>query len=310
MAAMSASPSQEKEMIRAACSHPQFIAIIYDMIHTLSNYRIINKDTSERGYLPEHTTTLIGGAAFILHAYEQNGRSMQRMQGVPQTSDIDIAIWYNNVIEDAAEFTAKNKLMESNVRTLFSYPDIINTFHRVMRTFGRSAIQTFNIEVPASTTYVNRTTTIKINFIMNGHRVPVVDLAIKNAIYSQPTERNVRTIPVEQNITHTDQTNTTFLTIFNKQVRVPTLERFIEQQQFAIEAVRDRSTLPKYQARLRYLMQRRGPALGSAAALDAIRARTARAIQSMESVLPVARNSGRPPLHPRRGGKRRTYRKK
>jgi hypothetical protein len=322
MAAISAMPPQiNGDDIRRACSHPKFITTIYDMINTLSEYRIVTdeeQERSEKGYLPPHTTTLIGGAAFILHVYQQNGQDMRQMQGVPQTSDIDIAIWYNNVIENAAEFTAKNRLMESNIRMLFGEQSVIETFRREMLKFIPSAMKTFTIEVPPSKTHSNLTTTIHINFIINGQRFEVVDVAMKNAIYSQRVRpgTNRRTFQLNQNITHTNHANTTILTLFNKKVRVPTLERLIQQQQFAIDMKRedDPAQLSKYQARINYLRQH--SELGSPAALDTVRTRFARAEQNTHAMMAslsrpasLSRNSGRPPLAPRRGGKCRTYRK-
>jgi hypothetical protein len=101
---------------------------------------------------------------------------------------------------------------------------------------------------------------------------------------------------------------------------VPTLERLIEQQQFAISAMSGRADITKYQARIDYL--RRPPELGSAAALDDVRARFARAEQSIRGMIaapapvPLSRAAS-VPLHPgrsiyslsKKGGKRRTYRK-
>ena len=175
------------------------------------------------------------------------------------------------------------------------------------------------------------TTKININFIINGKSIPVVDISIKNAIYSQYV-RNGRTrseIPVSENISHTSAKNTVLLTIIDRnnsrgtseqRVRVPTLERLIEQQQFAIESMRDRANTSKYQARIDYLRQ--PPALGSAAALNAVRARFEHAEQSTRNMiasLPAPASLSRPaslPLHPgrsihslsKKGGKR-TYKK-
>jgi hypothetical protein len=94
----------------------------------------------------------------------------------------------------------------------------------------------------------------------------------------------------------------------------------IEQQQFAISAMSGRADITKYQARIDYLRQH--PELGSAAALDDVRARFSRAVEdtnAMRASLPASAslsrsmsNSGRPPLHrgpSRRGGKRRTHKK-
>jgi hypothetical protein len=174
------------------------------------------------------------------------------------------------------------------------------------------------------------TTKITINFIINGKSIPVVDIAIKNAIYSQyvSNERNRSEKPVSENISHTSAQNTVLLKIIDSNnsrgtpdvfVRVPTIERLIEQQQFAISAMSGRADITKYQARIDYLRQQ--PELGSAAALDAVRARFARAVEdtnAMRASLPAPAPLSRAaslPLHPgrsiyslsKKGGKRRTH---
>jgi hypothetical protein len=246
------------------------------------------------------------------------------MHAVPQTSDIDIAMWYNNII-DIQDFIYRNTVMERAIRDTFqSSSDHIQTN---IKRFDPSVIRTFEIEVPKSSTYQDMTTNIKVNFIINGQRFTVVDVAMKNKIYSQPLRngRNPRNIKVEENATYTTNNNTTCLRIHalpDECVRVPTLERLIEQQQFAIEAMRGRgANITKYQDRIDYL--RRPPELGSAAALDDVRARFARAVEdtnAMRASLPAPAPLSRAaslPLHPgrsiyslsKKGGKRRTHRK-
>jgi hypothetical protein len=330
MAAMSAMPQLEKEIIRKACSDPSFVAMIYLIIKLSANESLIPPPT------------VIGGAAFMLHAYVLNGRNKVRMQeairAVPQTSDIDIAIWYTNV-KDKDTFLSKNNMMVDKIRENLTKKEgqftniLLEQLRRLLP--DPSIIDTFAIQVtkeePRDKRFEHMTTKININFIINGKSIPVVDIAIKNAIYSQYVRngRNRSEIPVTENISHTSAQNTVLLKIIDKnnsrgtseqRVRVPTLERLIEQQQFAMEVDRDRSKLPKYQARLHYLRQHQE--LGSAAALDDVRARFERADQgtrNMIATLPapaslsrpasLLRNSGRPPLAPRRGGKRSTHRK-
>lgn len=330
MAAMSAMPQLEKEIIRKACSDPSFVAMIYLIIKLSANESLIPPPT------------IIGGAAFMLHAYVLNGRNKARMQeairAVPQTSDIDIAIWYTKV-KDKDTFLSKNNTMVDKIRENLTKKEgqftniLLEQLRRLLP--NPSIIDTFAIQVtkeePRDKRFEHMTTKININFIINGMSIPVVDIAIKNAIYSQYVRngRNRSEIPVSENISHTSAQNTVLLKIIDRNnsrgtpdvyVRVPTLERLIEQQQFAIEVDRDRSKLPKYQARIDYLRQH--PELGSAAALDDVRARFARAVEdtnAMRASLPVSAslsrsmsNSGRPPLHrgpSRRGGKRRTHKK-
>ena len=329
MAAMSASEA-EKDIIRKACSDPSFVSMIY----------LIIKFSGKESLIP--APTIIGGAAFMLHAYVLNGRNKAHMQeairAVPQTSDIDIAIWYTKV-KDKDTFLSKNNTMVNKIRENLTKKEgqftniLLEQLRRLLP--DPSIIDTFDIQVtkeePRDKRFEHMTTKININFIINGKSIPVVDIAIKNAIYSQYVRngRNRSEIPVSENISHTSAQNTVLLKIIDgnnsrgspdQYVRVPTLERLLEQQQFAMEAMRGRADTTKYQARIDYLRQH--PELGSAAALDDVRARFERAIQdtnAMRASLPAPAtlsrsisNSGRPPLHrgpSRRGGKRRSYRK-
>ena len=104
MAAMSIG---EKDIIRKACSDPSFVSMIYLIVKLSANESLIPPPT------------IIGGAAFMLHAYVLNGRNKARMQeairAVPQTSDIDIAIWYTNV-KDKDTFLSKNNMMVDKIR--------------------------------------------------------------------------------------------------------------------------------------------------------------------------------------------------
>ena len=329
---MSAMPqvSTEEGVIRKACSDPSFVAMIY----------LIIKLSANESLLPP--PTVIGGAAFMLHAYILNGRDKARMQeeirAVPQTSDIDIAIWYTNV-KDKDTFLSKNNTMVDKIRENLTKKEGLFT-NLLLQQLQQllpdpSIINTFAINVvkeePRVKRFEHMTTKININFIINGKSIPVVDITIKNAIYSQyvRNERNRSGKPVSENISHTSAQNTVLLKIINgnnsrvspdQYVRVPTLERLIEQQQFAIHAMSGRADTTKYQARIDYLRQHLE--LGSAAALNAVGARFARAehdTREMIASLPAPaslsrpiRNYGRPPLHrgpSRQGGKRHTCRK-
>ena len=303
-------PQLEKEIIRKACSDPSFVAMIYLIVKLSANESLIPPPT------------IIGGAAFMLHAYVLNGRNNERMQeairAVPQTSDIDIAIWYTKV-KDKDTFLSKNNIMVDKIRENLTKREGIFTnllLQKLQEFLPNPSIDTFAIQVtkeePRDKRFEHMTTKITINFIINGTSIPVVDIAIKNAIYSQYVRngRNRSEIPVSENISHTSAQNTVLLKIIDSNnsrgtpdvfVRVPTIERLIEQQQFAISAMSGRADITKYQARIDYLRQH--PELGSAAALDAVRASLPALSRSMS-------NSGRPPLHrgpSRRGGKRRTY---
>lgn len=332
---MSAMPQLENNIIRMACSDPLFITEIY---HIIAISELESK-------IPECMITLIGGAAFIMHAYMMNDRNIQVMQEairtVPQTSDIDIAIWYKDDID-------KDTFLSGNNRMVNIISDVIN---RNKKMFGKllfkriiqllpdpSVIKIFKINVvkeDVHKNYEHMTTKINIIFTINGESFKVVDIAIKNAIYSQGVRpgTNRRSKSVYQNVSHMDEQNTTVLKVNDgdakqgkqpEYVRVPSVARFIQQQNFAIDmksAEGDQfNEIPKYKSRISYLA-RHAP-IDFDATLDALRPRLARAIQdtnAMRASLPAPAtlsrsisNSGRPPLHrgpSRRGGKRRTYRK-
>ena len=315
-----------EEIVGKACSDPGFIMMI----------NLIIKLSEAESQLPPHTLTVIGGAAFILHAYLLNGRNLQRMQeairAVPQTSDIDIAVWYDHII-DRDTFLRKNNMMAERIRENFTIMEgrIRNLLLQKMKELvAPSIIDTFEIEVRKPVIrkdFEYMTTSINVVFIINGQRFKVIDIAMKNPIYSQNVKSGInrRQIPVEQNVTHTTKRNTTILIVRERNnssrlpidyVRVPTIQRLIEQQEFALK--QEPAKLYKYKPRIDYLKQHSGLSsaapLGSAAALDDVRAQFARAEQdtrTMFTALPVPAshlgNSALPPLPPRQGGKRRTY---
>jgi hypothetical protein len=354
MAAMSAIPQemvQNADIVRTICSDPRFIATIYDTITNLfkSKSNVV------------HVPTVIGGAAFILYAYVQNGNNGERMEldmrqklgKVLQTSDIDIAIWYKNMT-DKTEFKKRNALMENEIRRTFTDAKYIESIKEILS--NTTTIDTITVTVPESVTFSSLTTKIPVYFMINGKEIKV-DIAIKNAIYSQRVNngKNVTTIPIEQNVTYTNDTNTLYLRILpNAQpVRVPTVEQFIKQQIFAFNNINSeieylgqriiknsptynkkyielKTKLTNYKERLSYLSKYvvppQHPTFGTPEALADVYARTLGALRranhmSGEHIAALARpaslsrptssssSSGLPPLPPKKGGKRRTYRK-
>jgi hypothetical protein len=262
MAAMSAMPQemvQNDDIVRTICSDPSFIAEIYHLITLADSLQIdrrlselletmkgdqythamatqmelqmasLNKtDTLKEVLLRDHSTTVIGGAAFILYVYALNKKNIRN---VPKTSDIDIAIWYNEMIEDTV-FRERNVHMEDAIRTIFQQrtSSILAKIKSLVS--KKVAIESFTIDVPESLTYYNMTTNINVIFNINGTPIKVVDIAVKNAIYSQdiPKNRTRSSIPLYYNVTHTGYQNTTLLSLFGKSVRVPALLRLYQQQ--------------------------------------------------------------------------------
>lgn len=296
----------EKEIIRRACSDPRFIIANNIII------KFCEREAERESPLSRHTITMIGGAAFILYAYVLNGRNTQRMQEaireVPQTSDIDIVMWYHDVI-DKDLFLQKAEQMARIIREQFSHKERIMPLRAIIDQIVEdpSVIRTFEIEVSRemiSRRFEHMTATINVNFIINGHRFKVVDIAIKNAIYSQhlSNESQRDRIPVAHNISYTDKHNTILLKVINNDnsrrisaeyVRVPKPERFVEQQLYAYGSVHSKiqetgnpnkvreyqEKLDKYAARVKYITQH---------------------------ILPSSPNAS---FSPSRGGKRRTYKK-
>lgn len=303
MAAMSAMPQLKEDDIRTICSDPIFIARIYYLIAF----------SGHLSDLPDHMTTVIGGASFIMHAYmlnksniESTHRSISREL---QTSDIDIVMWYKNMI-NREDFLSKNARMVPNIELILNpsgknyTEELLTRIKQLLPHIEPSIIDKIKcnvIEKVVGEKYKHMTTNININLTIEGtnESYKVVDVAIKNAIYSQYTEKNRSSLPVTQNTTHTDEQNTFPMFVNDvssnvekiKFVRIPTLERLIQQQQFGIKEMTGRANTSKYQSRIGYLMQHSSRV--PAASLPA----------------PLPKNSGRPPLAPRRGGKRRTHRK-
>jgi len=189
------------------------------------------------------------------------------MRDIPLTSDIDIALWYDTIM-DAGEFRTTNERLAETLRTHVQDGEINTSIKKeIQRTLGYQ-IETFVMNVPDPITFQNMTTTININFVINNHSfTAVVDLAMKNPIYSQrvPPQQNRAKMNVKTNIMYTNKENTVLRKVYRRNpndpmdksesVRVPTIARLIEQQQFALENVKDRSpqNLYKYRARIEYL---------------------------------------------------------
>jgi hypothetical protein len=318
MAAVSAMPEeplQYAEIIRTICSDPIFIARIYYLI-------AFSGHLSE---LPDHMTTVIGGAAFIMHAYMLNANNIERMRRsirtVPQTSDIDIVIWHKNKIKEKEDFLSKNAMMVPNIELMLDpsgknyTEELLTRIKQLLPNIEPSIIDKikFNvIEKVVGEKYKHMTTNININLTIEGtnESYKVVDVAIKNAIFSQYTEKNRNSVDVTENTTHTDEQNTFPMFVNDvssnvekiKFVRIPTLERLIQQQQFGIKEMSWRANTSKHRARIDYLMRHSSHSPLAAPPVA-------------PPVAPPAAHHA--PLHPgrsihslsKKGGKRRTHRK-
>jgi hypothetical protein len=242
----------ESNNIGKLCSDPKFISMMYNIV----KYGIESVD------LPSNTTTVIGGSAFMLYAYainelnEDNMYRSLRENNVPLTKDIDITVWYDNIIYD---FDETNQRVEVFLRELFKNEQVIQLLQtRITRHFGE--INTCRAYVLPARSYRNMTTMINIHFVINDEDFKVVDIVIKKPIYSQQllNESQRLKIKVSENVTYTNKDNTMLLRV-NKTdvVRVPTPSRFIDQQGLVFDNFSHRSPEErmKYIYRINYLLK-------------------------------------------------------
>jgi len=256
---MSLQPANQN--IRKLCSDPLFISMMYNVV----------KYCIKVSRLPPNTTTVIGGAACMLYAYTIHERNMNTMkqtllkENVPLTSDIDIAVWYDNIID---HFIETNKRLEESLREICKSEQLIQNLQgRITKHFGE--IRSCRLYVLPAKPFKNMTSTIKIHIVINDEDFSVVDIAIKNPIYSQPliNERQRITKHVSENATYTNKRNTMLLLIHSKNesdptdkdeiVRVPTYRKFIEQQVLADSQTIDPAPEKhyKYNFRIMYLLK-------------------------------------------------------
>ena len=245
--------SQQPINISVLCSDPIFIAMMYNIVKY--GIEMINTDHNT-------TTTVIGGSAFMLYAYAIHKRNMNNMvqsllqEHVPLTKDIDIAVWYDDIIDD---FEKTNQRVEVFLRELFRNEQTIQPLKkRAAMMFGE--INTFRVYVLPTRTYRNMTTMITIHLVINDEDFTIADIAIKNPIYSQQllNDKIRKMKNVSENETYTNKDNTMLLRV-NKTdvVRVPTLSRFIDQQGLVFDNFSHRSPEErmKYIYRINYLLK-------------------------------------------------------
>ena len=245
--------SQQPIDISVLCSDPIFIAMMYNIVKY--GIEMINTDHNT-------TTTVIGGSAFMLYAYAIHERNMNNMvqsllqEHVPLTKDIDIAVWYDDIIDN---FEKTNQRVEVFLRELFRNEQTIQTLKkRASMMFGE--INTFRVYVLPTRTYRNMTTMITIHLVINDEDFTIADIAIKNPIYSQQllNDKMRKMKNVSENATYTNKDNTILLRVNEKDVvRVPTLSKFIEQQELVFDNFRGRTpkNLMKYISRINYLLK-------------------------------------------------------
>ena len=256
------------------------------------------QEAVDDGGLPEHTLTVIGGAAFMLYAYTLNGNDMDKMNrslvGFESTSDIDIALWYHKEL-DRKRFLASNKKIKDKIVHVFNekkqviqgWIDRFIPYHEPMERFDLE----ITIE-PIQERFAHKTTTVHVAFKINGDNYKILDIALKNALYSQMRKKNfspitngmrVQNDPVYMNKT---DTLTTLLRIdssnnMSVSVRVPTIFAFVEQQLFVYgnkflsgKSKKDKEEV--YLKRIRYFLPFASPEVKQLILLRALELSTAK----------------------------------
>ena len=248
LAAQAAQAASAATIESILCSNPNFIWMMYAMV---------NEAERTTSAFPPHSTTVIGGAAFILHALHHH----LRVHLLPKTNDIDIAWWYDTPLPPAT-FQAHNQRLIGQLRktiTLYT-PSILEMVHIV------SPRADVTIDITHSS-YRNLTTTVVIAFHIDGRRVPIVDLAIKNGVYSQSrkpngTRKNGRE-RLTNDPTYTSAANTMEIMVgdpsigdpaIHLPVRVPRLLPYMIHQVFAYLEVQDPTKKGRIMERLRILI--------------------------------------------------------
>jgi len=166
---------------------------------------------------------------------------------IEKTSDIDISFWYHQEIPREA-FLDYNRKFKNRIEEVFQSNETKQHIRRLFDRFipNHEEIDTFDIEVtiePVPDRFAHKTTIVNVAFIINGKKMKIMDIAIKNALYSQAVKKNfspitngmrVQNDPVYSNkspeLTGLLRINTT--NVMSVSVRLPTFEAFIEQQLF------------------------------------------------------------------------------
>jgi len=133
---------------RALASHPKFISFMYQFVKNAE------MDIVQDGGLPDHTLTVIGGAAFTLYAYVLHNHNMEEMEqslanaNIEKTADIDLSLWYHQELS-RADFLEYNRKFKNRIEQIFTSDETKQQIKRLFDRFipNHEKIATFDVEV-------------------------------------------------------------------------------------------------------------------------------------------------------------------
>ena len=223
-------------------SHPQFIALAYQLI----------ENAIKNSKIPNHTCGVIGGAAVILHRYNQeNGdiaKTINPLNKNTRTTDIDIALWYHHICSKA-DFLAYNEHIKNRIKAKFSGPFLEEWKEIIEGILGKKLTHRLYItcEMEEMGSHAEMTGKINIHFTIDGYEMELIEMVIHNHYYSQDrnpdfTER-IDSRKVTEDVTYLykntiedidvtlfedEEQNTRYYT----EVTVPTIDRLLQQLYF------------------------------------------------------------------------------
>jgi hypothetical protein len=251
-------------------SHPQFIALAYRLI----------ENAIRDSKIPTHTCVVIGGAAGILHRYNQeNGdiaKTINPLNKNTRTTDIDIALWYHHICSKA-DFLAHNEHIKKRIEAKFSGPFLEEWKEIIEGILSKKLTHRLYItcEMEEMGSHAEMTGKINICFTIDGYEMELIEMVIHNHYYSQDrnpdfTER-IDSRKVTEDVTYLykntiedidvtlfedEEQNTRYYT----EVTVPTIDRLLQQLYFVYGnkyldgKLNHKGSDEKYFGRMKYLI--------------------------------------------------------
>ena len=219
-------------------SHPQFIALVYQLIENAI------KDSK----IPNHTCGVIGGAAGILHRYHHSdlNKTIKSLNKNTRTTDIDVALWYHTRLQ-MSDFIQHTETINEHISTKFSEEPFLGEWKQIVEDIlGESIDFVFNpfditCTIQDMKHYAEVTGKINIVFTIFGKNIVLIELVIHNMLYSQDrnpdfTMRLTERV-VTDDVTYFDENNTEKIKVIYYEgdytdVTVPTIDRLLQQLYF------------------------------------------------------------------------------
>ena len=247
-------------------SHPQFIALVYQLIENAI------KDSK----IPNHTCGVIGGAAGILHRYHHSdlNKTIKSLNKNTRTTDIDLALWYHTRLQ-LSDFIQHTEMIEKHISTKFSEEPLLGEWKQIVEDIlGESIDFVFNpfditCTIQKMGRYAEMTGKINIVFTIFGKNIELVELVIHNMLYSQDrnpdfTQRLTERV-VTDDVTYLDNNNTEIIKViyyedYYTEVTVPTIDRLLQQLYFVYGnkyldgKLNHKGSDDKYMGRIEYLL--------------------------------------------------------